>query len=160
MSQDRGTDRFHLKMARTTHIHTPEQNVFWVDVVRALEAGEFTFAELMAKLDISRATLYRNLALGRKWRDEEEADADTGGPEIDDAPILHLTYDPSRERREWIDLGSSGVRTSLDDVGGSVLVGNHNGTRLKRQRLGTGRQSSEARNDKLPPADGLKGGTG
>ncbi len=143
-------------MARTPTIYTPEQYVFWVDVVRALDAGEISHAELMERLKISRATMYRMLAKGRQWLEEEEVDR--GSPELDEAPILHLTTSPSFERAAWYDLRSD--RTSLDGVGGAVLVANHNGTRLRRQRLGTGTRASEVRNDKLPEPDGLKGGTG
>jgi hypothetical protein len=130
--------------------------VFWVDMVRALDRKEITHAEIIERLQISRATLYRMLTRGRQWAEEE--DGERGSPELDEAPLLHLTDDPSSERAGWYELGTD--RSSHDHLGGAVLIANHNGTRLRRQRLGTGTRSSEVRNDKYKPDPSLKGGVG
>ena len=103
------------------------------------------------ELGVSERHLRRLLA-------KEREDGERGGPELDEAPVLHLTTDPDRELAGWYDLRSD--RTSHDSVGGAVLVGNHSGTRLRRQRLGTGTRSSEVRNDKYRPDPALKGGVG
>jgi hypothetical protein len=142
-------------VGRPLRIISPEHQALWVDTLRALEAGEVTRGYLLSYHDFSERTLRSRLAEARRWRDDEEGDF---GPELDDAPILHLTTDPNRELAGWYDLRSD--RTSHDSVGGAVLVGNHSGTRLRRQRLGIGTKSGEIRNDKYKPDATLKGGVG
>jgi hypothetical protein len=111
--------------------------LYWMGILRALETGEVSRAELILEHGICERTLRRYLARARAKRDELESG--DRSPDIDDAPILHLTSRSGSHARRggWYSMDDD--TTSHDDVGGPVLVSNRQGTGLKRQRLGTGK---------------------
>lgn len=129
-----------------------EREDIWLSMI---EDGVST-AEIAQMAGLTQRAVQIKVAKARARREENVNDH--GEPEADEAPILHLVEGPGNRDSGWYDLRSD--LTSHDNIGGSVLVGNHNGTRLRRQRLGSGRQSSEARNDKYKPDPSLKGGVG
>lgn len=113
-----------------------------------------TARELATRIGVSLSQAYRIMARERDrvagWKDDS--------PDIDDATLLYLTDDPDRERRDWYSLRTD--RTSLDSIGGRVLVPDRRGTRLRLQRLGTGSRVDHQKRDHKPDPKGLKGGVG
>ena len=137
-------------MPRKLTAYDRERDSVWLDLV---ESRESTTAEIAAMAGLTQRQVQSRIKAAK-----ERGQCDRSSPEVDDGPVLHLTHDPASESGDFYCLDSD--RTSRDDVGGLVLLGNHHGTRLRRQRLGTGTRNEGQRNDKLPEADGLKGGTG
>jgi hypothetical protein len=143
-------------MARPITVITPEQDLFWVDALRALEAGETTREMIMSIGGISGRTLERRLARAREVREDfDEAEPDER--DDDKLPYLALTSSPERERGDWYDL-ESGLCTVER---GSVRVSNRSATALRVRSITGGRPVDlETGSKSHNPTDGLKGGVG
>lgn len=146
-------------MARPLRQLTPEADQLWGRALLAWEAGELTIDDLSQIVGVSQRTVYYRLAEARERRDESLT---TGAnrPDIDEAVWLELVWGARRGDGPTYDLRTD--RTSLDDRGGVVLMTNHSGTRLKRNRLGTGDRVRDPGGPTKyqPDASGLKGGVG
>ena len=176
-------------MARPLRQLTPEANALWDNILARYDAGHVTIDDIAQLIGMSERTIYSRL---REARDRMEdrlpdepvaenagSDKERPGSEVDEGVWLVLTDDPRDEVRPTRDYAHNPVTgepsyhihhyynlsddsTSLDAVGGAVLVGSRNGAscvggqssgrtpaprlegqRLKRNRLGTGKRDDQ-----------------
>lgn len=133
-----------------------QREAIWL---RAVETGTSTVQDLAMVTGLSVRRIQERLKRALENRVEIEVE-DRGGPELDEATWLELVGSAEHARGPYYHLPSDA--TSLDGTGAAVLVGNHNGTRLRRQRLGTGDHVRDPGGPTTyqPDAGGLKGGVG
>ena len=123
-----------IAMARPPNIITPEQDLFWVDALRALEARETTREQIMAISGVSSRTLDRRVARAKEMRGEFEAEEPDGTDrerELPWVPLVHGEHDA-----EFV------YRLDRDEESrlpvGPFRIGDHNGRRLRVQHAGNG----------------------
>ena len=121
-----------MRLTLSQQTQEEQREATWL---RAVEGGNTTVQELSHVTGLSVRRIQERLKRARENRAEFEPDEGPGN-ELDEAVYLALTDDRDRERAGWYDLGSD--ETSHDGSGVAVLVGDHNGRRLRRNRLGTG----------------------
>ncbi len=120
-------------MARPLTRITPEQDVFWVDALRALESQETTRELIMAITGVSERTLKRRLARARLVRNDIECDAELKHDGVE-LPWVELVNGTEPDHPHY-DLGSD----RLIKPPGPFRIGDHHGRRLKIQHAGNGK---------------------
>jgi hypothetical protein len=129
-------------MARPHNIYTPEYDLFWVGVLRALETEGYTREQVMDLTGVSERTLKRRLARARDVRDDFEGDGHDGP--ATDLPWVELV-DGTRPPNPHYDLATD----RLEKPAGAFRIGDGRG-RLRVQHAGRGAPLDD-KPEKPPP---------